>query len=57
MNLYKKGPNSSRYLKKIGEFFGYLVKRNVKDKAFLMFENKIVGYPNYKNKGIKIFPP
>ena len=25
--------------------------------AFLTFEDKINGYPNYKNKGIKIFPP
>ena len=24
--------------------------------AFLIFEDKIDGYPNYKNKGIKIFP-
>ena len=45
----------------IPDLFSYpihkFIKRNVKDKAFLMFENKIVGYPNYKNKGIKIFPP
>lgn len=45
----------------IADLFSYpihkFIKRNVKDKAFLMFENKIVGYPNYKNKGIKIFPP
>lgn len=44
----------------IADLFSYpihkFIKRNVKDKAFLMFENKIVGYPNYKNKGIKIFP-
>lgn len=32
------------------------IKRNVKDKAFLVFEDKIVGYPDYENKGIKIFP-
>ena len=45
----------------ITDLFSYpihkFVKRNKKDKAFLMFEDKIVGYPNYKNKGIKIFPP
>ena len=33
------------------------VKRNTKDKAFLTFEDKIVRYPNYINKGIKTFPP
>ena len=32
------------------------VKRNKKDQAFLLFESKIVGYPSYKNKGIKTFP-
>lgn len=26
------------------------------DKALLSFENKIVGYPDYKNRGMKIFP-
>ena len=45
----------------ITDLFSYpihkYIKRNTKDKAFLIFENKIVGYPNYKNKGIKIFPP
>ena len=45
----------------ITDLFSYpihkYIKRNNKDKAFLMFEDKIVGYPNYKNKGIKIFPP
>lgn len=44
----------------ITDLFSYpihkYVKRNIKDKAFLTFENKIDGYPNYKNKGIKIFP-
>ena len=44
----------------IVDLFSYpihkFVKRNKKDKAFLTFEDKIVGYPNYKNKGIKIFP-
>ena len=44
----------------ITDLFSYpihkYVKRNIKDKAFLIFEDKIVGYPNYKNKGIKIFP-
>ena len=34
-----------------------IIKRKAKDKAFLVFENKIVGYPNYKNKVIKIFSP
>lgn len=45
----------------ITDLFSYpihkYIKRNVKDKAFLIFEDKIVGYPNYNNKGIKIFPP
>ena len=45
----------------ITDLFSYpihkYVKRNSKDKAFLTFEDKINGYPNYKNKGIKIFPP
>ena len=45
----------------ITDLFSYpihkYVKRNSKDKAFLTFEDKIDGYPNYKNKGIKIFPP
>lgn len=45
----------------ITDLFSYpihkYIKRNTKDKAFLVFEDKIVGYPNYKNKGIKIFPP
>ncbi|MCI9586172.1 MAG: DUF3800 domain-containing protein [Bacilli bacterium] len=44
----------------ITDLFSYpihkYVKRNTKDKAFLTFETKIEGYPNYKNKGIKIFP-
>ena len=44
----------------IADLFSYpihkFIKRNTKDKAFLIFEDKIVGYPNYKNKGIKIFP-
>lgn len=44
----------------ITDLFSYpihkYIKRNTKDKAFLKFEDKIVGYPNYKNKGIKIFP-
>lgn len=44
----------------ITDLFSYpihkYVKRNIKDKAFLTFEDKIVGYPNYKNKGIKTFP-
>ena len=45
----------------ITDLFSYpihkYIKKNTKDKAFLIFEDKIVGYPNYKNKGIKIFPP
>ena len=44
----------------ITDLFSYpihkYVKRKIKDKAFLVFEDKIVGYPNYENKGIKIFP-
>jgi len=32
------------------------VRNNNKDKAFLMLENKIDKYPNYINKGLKIFP-
>ena len=28
----------------------------LKDKVFLTFEDKTMGYPNYINKGIKIFP-
>lgn len=44
----------------ITDLFSYpihkYIKRNTKDKAFLIFEDKIVGYPNYKNKGIKLFP-
>lgn len=32
------------------------IKRNKKDQAFLTYENKIDGYPNYINKGIKVFP-
>lgn len=45
----------------ITDLFSYpihkYIKRDNKDKAFLLFEDKIVGYPNYKNKGIKLFPP
>lgn len=45
----------------ITDLFSYpihkYIKRNIKDKAFIIFEDKIVGYPNYNNKGIKIFPP
>ena len=53
---------SSTYIGlEITDLFSYpihkYIKRNTKDKAFLIFEDKIVGYPNYKNKGIKIFPP
>ena len=44
----------------ITDLFSYpihkYVKRNTKDKAFLTFEDKIVGYPDFKNKGIKTFP-
>lgn len=44
----------------ITDLFSYpihkYVKRSIKDKAFLTFEDKIVGYPDYKSKGIKIFP-
>lgn len=40
------------YLYSIHKF----IKRNNKDQAFLTHENKIVGYPNYNNKGIKVFP-
>lgn len=44
----------------ITDLFSYpihkFVKRNKKDQAFLLFESKIVGYPSYKNKGIKTFP-
>lgn len=45
----------------ITDLFSYpihkYIKRNIKDKSFIIFEDKIVGYPNYNNKGIKIFPP
>ena len=45
----------------ITDLFSYpihkYIKRNIKDKAFIIFEDKIVGYPNFNNKGIKIFPP
>lgn len=44
----------------IADLFSYpiykYIKRNVKDKAFITYEEKIEGYPNYKNKGIKLFP-
>ncbi len=44
----------------IADLFSYpihkFIKRNYKDKAFLTIEKKIVGYPNYINKGIKVFP-
>ena len=44
----------------IADLFSYpihkFVKRNNKDKAFLVFVNKIAGYPNDKTKGIKIIP-
>lgn len=44
----------------IADLFSYpihkYVKKDIKDKAFQVFESKIDGYPNYKNKGIKIFP-
>ncbi len=32
------------------------IKLNKKDKAFKSYEDKIVEYPNYTNKGIKVFP-
>lgn len=52
---------SSTYVElEITDLFSYpihkYVKRNTKDKAFLTFEDKIVGYPDFKNKGIKTFP-
>ena len=44
----------------IADLYSYpihkFIKRNKKDQAFLTYENKIEGYPNYINKGIKIFP-
>lgn len=44
----------------IADLFSYpiykYIKRQHKDKAFLTFEEKIVGYPKYENKGIKRFP-
>ena len=32
------------------------IRNNKKDKAFLSIENKIDKYPNYTNKGLKVFP-
>ena len=32
------------------------IRNNKKDKAFLALENKIDKYPDYINKGIKVFP-
>lgn len=32
------------------------VRNKNKDKAFIILENKIDKYPNYMNKGVKIFP-
>lgn len=60
-NLKWNEEYSSTYVGlEITDLFSYpihkYVKRSTKDKAFLTFEEKIVGYPNYKNKGIKIFP-
>ena len=51
---------SSKYVGlEIADLFSYpihkYIKRNIKDKTFLVLENKLVGYPNYKNKGIKYF--
>lgn len=44
----------------IADLYSYpihkFIKMNKKDKAFLTYENKIDGYPNYINKGIKVFP-
>lgn len=44
----------------IADLFSYpihkYIKINKKDKAFLCFEDKIFGYPNYINNGIKTFP-
>lgn len=52
---------SSTYIGlEITDLFSYpihkYVKRDIKDRAFLTFEDKIIGYPDYRNKGIKIFP-
>lgn len=52
---------SSTYMGlEIADLYSYpihkFIKRNKKDQAFLTYENKIVGYPNYNNKGIKVFP-
>jgi hypothetical protein len=45
---------------KITDLFSYpihkYIKRSNKDRAFMTFEDKIVGYPNYEKKGIKKFP-
>ncbi len=44
----------------ITDLFSYpihkYIKRSNKDRAFMTFEDKIVGYPNYEKKGIKKFP-
>lgn len=44
----------------IADLFSYpihkFVRNGTKDKSFLVVEKKIDGYPNYMNKGLKIFP-
>lgn len=44
----------------IADLFSYPIHQYVKLKkenpAFLVLETKIYGFPNYKNKGVKIFP-
>lgn len=44
----------------IADLFSYpihkYIKYGIKDKSFQVIEPKLSGYPEYKNKGIKIFP-
>ena len=44
----------------IADLFSYpihkFLKLEKKDKAFKIIENKIIGYPEYLNKGLKVFP-
>ena len=55
-----KGHSSTYCGLEVVDLFSYpiykYVKHKKKDKAFEVIESKIVGFPNYNKKGIKIFP-
>lgn len=55
-----KNKKKSYWQLELADLYSYsvhkFVKTNEKDANFLAFEDKIMGFPNYEGKGIKIFP-